>query len=532
MAMKHARRIAVAALALVTTVGMASCSGATVSGGGGDAKDATLIYDLGMEMTTLDPAAIFDVSASTVDSEIYEQLLDYKTGTDELEPELAESWESNADATEYRFKLKSGVSFESGGTLTSADVVFAFNRLKNLQGPPAYLMDGLTVTADGDDTVVISSDTPRPELLSMLPSTNFSVYDSAAVKAAGGTDAADAAKTDKAGTVFGEKSFGSGMYSLKSYEPNAEVRLSLSKNWRGDKPDFPSIIIRNSRSIQQQILNIQNGGSDVTNSLSSPQVAELDQSKVNVISQPLPQVIYMGLTNSSGPTTNADFRKAIALGLDYDGLVKIAGKGAAQGTSVIPTSLVGSLPESEALKRDVEGAKQALADSGMADKKVTISFGSDYTVGGQDMALFAQKIQSDLEEVGITVELDGAPTQVSRTANQEGKVQIALWPFPPDFADPSQFLIFSPGGVVAQRQHWEAKDAPKIAELGKKAAAVIDPTERATAYQEWARAVRDSYQYIAVVEVPQNLVTSKRVGNLNMDVTGAVRLGALTLEKQ
>lgn len=531
MAMKHTRKLAAGVLALATSVGLVSCSGATVSGGGGEG-DATLIYDLGLEMTTLDPAAIFDVSASTVDSEIYEQLVDYKTGTDEIEPELAESWEVNADATEYRFKLKSGIKFESGGTMTSADVVFAFNRLKNLQGPPAYLMDGLSVSADGDDTVVITGEEPRPELLAMLPSTNFSVYDSAAVKEAGGTDAEDAADADKAGSVFAEKSFGSGTYSLESYEPNAEVRLKLSESWRGDKPDFPNIIVRNSRSIQQQILNIQNGGADITNSLSSPQVAELDQSKVNVLSQPLPQVIYMALTNSGGPTVNADFRKAIALGLDYDGLVKIAGAGAAQGTSVIPTTLTGALPESDALKRDVEGAKKALADSGMASEKISISFGSDYTVGGQDMGLFAQKIQSDLEEIGMKVELDGAPTQVSRTANQEGKIQVALWPFPPDFADPSQFLIYNPGGLLAERIHWSEKDDPEVAALGKKAAVVIDPAERAAAYQDWARAIRDTYRFIAVVEVPQNLVTSKRVGELNMDVTGAVRLGALKLEQQ
>lgn len=530
MARKHTRRLAAAAVALATSVGLISCSGATVSGGEGE-SDATLIYDLGLEMTTLDPAAIFDVSASTVDSEIYEQLVDYKTGSSDIEGELAESWEMNADATEYRFTLKQGITFESGGTLSSDDVVFAFNRLKNLQGPPAYLMDGLTVSADGPETVVISSETPRPELLSMLVATNFSVYDSKAVKAEGGTDAEDASKTDKAGPVFATKSFGSGVYSLKSYEPNAEVRMSLSKSWRGDKPDFPNIIVRNSRSIQQQILNIQNGGSDLTNSLSSPQVAELDASKVNVLSQPLPQVIYLALTNSGGPTVNADFRRAVALGLDYDGLVGIAGKGAVQGTGVIPTSVAGSLPEGDALTRDVAAAKAALEKSGMADKKLSISFGSDYTVGGQDMGLFAQKIQQDLEEIGMKVELDGAPTQVSRTANQEGKIQAALWPFPPDFADPSQFLIYNPGGMLAERIHWAADQAPEIDALAKKAAAEIDPAARDAAYQTWARAIRDTNRFIAVVEVPQNLVTSKRVGNLNMDVAGNVRLSALTLEQ-
>lgn len=530
MAMKRTRKIAIAALAIVTSVGLASCSGATVSDGG-DEGDATLIFDLGLEMTTLDPAAIFDVSASTVTGEIYEQLVDYAVGSDEIVGELADSWEMNDDATEYRFTLKEGITFESGGTLTAEDAVFSFNRLKNLQGPPAYLTEGLTFSAEGDNTVIVTSETPKPELPAMLVSTNFSVYDSEAIKEAGGTDAEDAVDADTAGPVFSEKSFGSGMYSLASYEPNAEVRLKLSENWRGDKPDYANIIVRNSRSIQQQILNVQNGGSDLTVSLSSPQVAELDQSKVNVISQPLPQVIYLSMTNSGGPTVNPDFRKAVALGLDYEGLVKVAGNGGKQATSMIPTSLPGALPAEDGLTRDVDAAKQALAESGMADEVLTISFGSDYTVGGQDMSLFGQKIQQDLEEVGIKVKLDGAPTQVSRTANQEGKLQSALWPFPPDFADPSQFLIFSPGGMLAERIHWTADEEPEIDALAKKAAATIEPTERVAAYQEWARALQETNRFIAVVEVPQNLVTSKRVGNLNMDVMGSVKLGELTLEQ-
>ena len=530
MATTHFRRAGAAALVLGTATALAACSGQVSVGEGGDA-DATLIYDLGLEMTTLDPASTFDVSASTVNSQIYEQLVDYDPESGEIVGELADSWEMNDDATEYRFTLRDDVAFESGGTLGSKDVVFALDRLKNLQGPPAYLMDGLTVAADGEEVVVISSDVPKPELPAMLANENFSVYDSEAVQEHGAVSDESAATADEAGDIFFTESFGSGPYSLAGYEPNAQVELAASENWRGDAPDFSTVLIRNSRSIQQQILNIQNGGSDLTNSLSSPQVSELDEGKVNVVSQPLPQVIYLALTNSEGPTVNEDFRRAVALGLDYDGLVEMAGEGARQGTGVIPTVLEGSIPEGEGLTRDVEAAKAALAASGVGDQTLSISFGSDYAVGGQDMGLFAQKIQSDLEEIGMTVELDGAPTQVSRTANQEGKVQAALWPFPPDYADASQFLIHSPGRLLAERAHWSADQAPDIAALADAAQRTVDRDERAEAYETWARAVRDTNHFIAVVEVPQNLVSSKRVGNLNMDVTGQTSLDTLTLEQ-
>lgn len=530
MARKKLQRTGGVALTLGAAFALAACSGPVAVGSGGDAS-ASLIYELGFEMTTFDPAAIFDVSASTVDGQIYEQLVDYAPGSSELVGELAESWEMNDDATEYRFTLLQDVQFESGGTLTAEDVVFSFNRLKHLQGPPAYLMDGLAVTSDGDDVVVISSEVPRPELLAMLANENFSVYDSAAIAEQGGVADETAAKTDTAGEAFAKGSYGTGPYTMVSYEPNAEVELAQSDTWRGEAPDFTKVLIRNSRSIQQQILNIQNGGSDLTVSLSSPQVTELDPSKVNVVSQALPQVIYLALTNSDGPTVNDDYRRAIALGLDYEGILKMAGDGARQATGVVPTALEGSIPQGQGLTRDVAGAQAALAASGVGEQPLVISFGSDYAVGGQDMGLFAQKIQSDLEEIGMTVELDGAPTQVSRTANQDGKIQAALWPFPPDYSDASQFLIHSPGGMLAERIHWSADQAPEIDALARSAQQAIVPEDRAAAYEAWVRAVRDTNRFVAVVEVPQNLVTSKRVGNLSMDVAGQVSLDSLTLEQ-
>ena len=42
-------------------------------------------------------------------------------------PELAESWEPNADATEWVFKLRKGVQFSNGKEMTAADVVYSIN---------------------------------------------------------------------------------------------------------------------------------------------------------------------------------------------------------------------------------------------------------------------------------------------------------------------------------------------------------------------------------------------------------------------
>lgn len=62
---------------------------------------------------------------------LYDTLTSYDFVLDELKSDIAESWQSNSDATEWTFTLRYGVKFTNGSTLDANDVVASFAAIWN-----------------------------------------------------------------------------------------------------------------------------------------------------------------------------------------------------------------------------------------------------------------------------------------------------------------------------------------------------------------------------------------------------------------
>ena len=77
---------------------------------------------------TLDPAKLTDTASQAVANQIYESLLEFGSHF-EIRPALAESWSTSSDGLSIIFKLRHGVAFHDGTTLTSKDCVASFKRL-------------------------------------------------------------------------------------------------------------------------------------------------------------------------------------------------------------------------------------------------------------------------------------------------------------------------------------------------------------------------------------------------------------------
>ena len=115
----------------------------------GAAQAATLVYCSEGSPEGFDPApwtsgTTFDASSRT----IYDRLIEFKHGSTETEPGLAESWDISEDGTEITFHLRPGVKFQTTDYFTPTremnadDVVFTFQRQFDKDRPVVRVRPG------------------------------------------------------------------------------------------------------------------------------------------------------------------------------------------------------------------------------------------------------------------------------------------------------------------------------------------------------------------------------------------------------
>jgi peptide/nickel transport system substrate-binding protein len=222
-------------------------------------------------------------------------------------------------------------------------------------------------------------------------------------------------------------------------------------------------------------------------------------------------------------TSNKQFQTAVRYALDYNALVALAGPGAIQTPGVIPSEFLGALPASAAIKTDLAKAKAALAASGVGDQTITMDYPSDLTINGVPFTNLAQKVQASLQAIGMKINLSGSPTSNWLDVYRSGKMAFGLSLWGPDYPDPADYLVFTPGQLVGLRAGWPAGSDPAIEALAKTALVTITPSARKAVYQKIQRLLNQSGPFFPLIQPAQVFVSTK-------DLNGAVYNSIYTVD--
>jgi len=141
-------------------------------------------------------------------------------------PELAESWTSTPDARVWTFKLRQGVTFHNGKSLTADDVVASIQHHlgeKSTSAAKTVLGDVAKVSANGSDSVVFELHSGNADFSYVVADYHLAILPS------------------KDGVADWQAGAGTGGYRLKDFEPG--VRMTLERNpdyWKAGRAHFAS----------------------------------------------------------------------------------------------------------------------------------------------------------------------------------------------------------------------------------------------------------------------------------------------------
>jgi peptide/nickel transport system substrate-binding protein len=337
-------------------------------------------------------------------------------------------------------------------------------------------------------TVRITTRIPNPAVPYILSHKALGIVNSAVAKQNGATDAANAAKTDKAQAFFDKNSLGSGPYILRSFSTTGQTVLVRNPRFWGAKPFYDQLVFRN---VKPEIarLNVRSGQSDIAMGL-TPDQAKTLPSSVRVYSAPSSTVFYMqaNFKKSVSPlAANRNLWQAIRYGLDYNKLVRLAGGGAIQACGLLPREFLGGLPASACVKRDLARARTFLRRTGVDNPTLEIEFPSDYVLEGMSFGTISEAVQADLKQIGLTVTLRGAPLNawLPRWIKALGELtqgaQAALYP------DPNSASAYLPTGYRGSYAGYKPTDAPDLTALGVRAQRTLNPQRRAALFRQLQR---------------------------------------------
>ncbi len=431
------------------------------------AQDKPLVIARNMDINSLDPHRGFCDTCQIYFSAAYDTLVGLGPDNKTLTPKVASSWTVNENQTVFTFKLDPKAKFSDGTAIEAKDVKWSLERLKNLKGSPAFLMDGVkSIEAPDAQTIVISMDAPNSEFLGMVAAPYMGVINSKVAAANGASAAADAATADKAETWFLANSAGSGPFTLASYRADDELRVKRNGAYWRTAPALSEVVIKQTKDAVAQAQMLQSGAADIAMQVDGETAKTIKGGDVVVNTIPSYNYVYVAL--SPGAKSNAvkltpEVREAIAAALDYKGLIEFTvGDAGRPQPSPIPNGFPGSdnLPEP---KQDLARAKELLAKAGL-DKGFEIDARfPNMNVYGVDLSQMMQKVQQDLAKVNIKAKLQPLTFTVWREQVSGDGIPLTAVFYAPDYYGSAQYVQYFAmiqGGPWAKRAG--AANAPDI----------------------------------------------------------------------
>ena len=447
----------------------------TASGAGDPVQGGTLTFARSLDAEAgLNPINAPNNGSIFTIQQIFDQLVEVNGS--ELEPGLAESWDTSEDGKEWTFHLRDA-QFSNGDPVTADDVVFSIERFADPKVNINYATLGEAiekVEAVDDKTVKITLNRVDGAFLD-----NLAMFAAAIVPQKVVEDIGD--------KEFAEAPIGSGPFMVEEYTRGEQTVLKANPNyWRPGEPYLDEVVFQFVPDANTRTLQLRSGDVDVADAIPYNQVDSLsgtDGITMEIADSLKWDSIFLNTTEP--PLDEVEVRKALAYATPTEQILDAVLFGNAQvANSQIPR--VKYWDESvEPYPYDIEQAQASLAESSVPDGfDIELQIPSGDAVEKQT----AEILKSEWAKIGVNVTI--APSDFGTMFGDWlcGKGGQAAT-FPGDALssdtvsdDEIAALMYDPeSGLNSLGTFYEN---PKIIDLLDEAAGTLDEDERAAAFAE------------------------------------------------
>jgi dipeptide transport system substrate-binding protein len=466
---------------------------------------------------------------------MFNRLVEFDTGTTNVIPALALSWDVAPDGKAYTFKLRHGVRFHVNAQFTPTrdmnadDVVFSWSRMADDSSPFHRMTAGQTFAYFDDmgmknivdkveklDDYTVRYTLKRPE----APFLADMAMDFASILSKEYFDSMQKKGTPNAADVY---PIGTGPFEFVSYQKDATIRYKAFDKYWGGRPKIDNLVFSITRDATTRYAKLKTGECQV---MAFPKPADLAEMKrdpaIDVLQKEGLNIGYIAFNVEKKPFDQKLVRQALNMAVDKEAILKAVYQGQGQvAKNPIPPILWSYNDAIKDYPYDPAKAKAMLAQAGYPNGFETelwyLPVTRPYNPDGKRMA---ELVQADWEKIGVKAKLVTYEWAEYRKRSKTGEQSAMMFGWSGDNGDPDNFFVpllgceaVKGGGNVAR---WCDK---RFEDLVVKAAQTPDKTARSKLYAEAQVIFKEEAPWITIAHSVRFDPVRREVKGYKMDAT-------------
>ena len=375
------------------------------------------------------------------------------------QPELAETFEPNSDATEWNFKIRKGVEFHDGTPLTADDVVYSMSR--HLGDDSTSVIKAVLASVGewkkmGSHEVRAVMNSPNADLPTLL-----GIFQS---------------KIIKNGTTG--DGIGTGPFILESFEPGVKSVHKRNENYWREGANLDAIEVTAITDPVARVNALLAGDMQMVSTVEPNAFRQIEEGDgVTLLSTPAAAQVGICILKNTAPGDNDDFVKGMQYIMDRERVVKriLKGKGSLGNDTPIMSAhgpdFCSELPQREF---DPDRAKAHFEKSGVSGAELYVA---PVASGIEETCLLAQ---ANCAKIGFDLQIKKVPTDGYWGAVWMNEpLNVVTWNMRPT-ANSQMAIQFGPGAAWNDT-YW---NNARMGELLTLSLAETDPVKRHALYCE------------------------------------------------